>query len=447
MGAALVGKLVEIVGGLALPQGVQIRVSATDPTNGSSGTFAKQAGLGSICVSAASGIAFTNTGTMASPTWTPIASATDVYRLVSNKTGSPIAVNALVSLSGWDAANGCPTIVLADSNADLPADYVAIAAIADSTTGLVKQTFRSAANLNTNAATVGDAVYLDATPGGWTLTPPTAANSFVQTVGRVAVKSASVGVVEFDVRAAIPADSVDTNAIQDAAVTSPKLAAGLVLGNVDGVTLDTAGAGSTVEIKAGGVTATQLGTVAGTAAASKALTLDANRSVDLLQATTALSVGGTGVVGGASVCTSVTKRVTGLLDTAATDVATVTIPNAAHDAAIEVDVMGILGAGGSIGAGEAVRTVKYQVVVARTAGVNAVAGVSAAIGGAVANVAGGQSITSVVVTLSAVAGATTVDNTFTIKVAITRAGAGATNHIAVVSARVLNANATGVTIA
>jgi hypothetical protein len=75
MGAALGSKNVEIFGGIALPNGVQFRVSATDPVNGTSGTFAKSAGFGSILISAASGAQFMNTGTMASPVWTPVAGA------------------------------------------------------------------------------------------------------------------------------------------------------------------------------------------------------------------------------------------------------------------------------------------------------------------------------------------------------------------------------------
>ncbi len=210
------------------------------------------------------------------------------------------------------------------------------------------------------------------------------------------------------------------------------------------VTIDNAGVSA---IGAAKVLATQLGVTAGAVTASRALVADAAKSLDVLQATTSLAVGGTGVPGAASVWNVLTKRVTGLADTVATAVLTVTIPNAEHNAIIDVEVMGILGAGGAIGAGEAARFAKYQVVLARTAGVNVVAGVSAAIGGATANVAGGDAITSVVVTLGAVAGAVGASNTFTILVAITRSGAGATNHIAVVRATVLNANATGVTIA
>lgn len=189
------------------------------------------------------------------------------------------------------------------------------------------------------------------------------------------------------------------------------------------------------------------GTTAGTVVASKTVAVDAQRAVDTVRATTTLNVGGTGVPGAAAVQTEITKQVTGLADTVATAVLTVTVPNAQHAAVIDVDVVGILGAGGAIGAGEATRNSRYQVVLARTAGVNVVATASAAVGGAAATVAGGGAITSVVVTLSGITGGVGASNTFDILVAITRSGAGATNHVALVAARIVNQNATGVTMA
>lgn len=187
--------------------------------------------------------------------------------------------------------------------------------------------------------------------------------------------------------------------------------------------------------------------VAGTVSASKAVVVDANKAVDTLRATTEFSVGGTGVAGAAAVATEVTKAVTAFADTVAKTVFTVTIPNAAHAAQIEVDSVAALGAGGAIGAGESSMTTKYLVSIVRTAGVNAVAGVSTLVGSAKAKVAGADDITSVVVTTGAVGGGVGATNTITIQVAITRSGAGATNHTGVFKARVLNQNATGVTIA
>lgn len=165
------------------------------------------------------------------------------------------------------------------------------------------------------------------------------------------------------------------------------------------------------------------------------------------RATGSSSVGGTGVAGAAAVETKLTKAVTAFSDTVAKDVFTVTVPNAAHAAMIELDLLGVLGAGGAVGAGESTCLSKYQLVLARTAGKATVATLSSAIGGCKAKVAGADDITSVVATASAMTGAVGATQTFTVQVAITRSGAGADNHTLVASARILNQNASGVTIA
>jgi hypothetical protein len=160
-----------------------------------------------------------------------------------------------------------------------------------------------------------------------------------------------------------------------------------------------------------------------------------------------ISMGGTGTPGSAQNLFAITKRVTGLTDTTATDIFTVTVPNAQHSATIEVDALAVLGAGGAVGAGEASRLSKYQVIVTRTAGLAAVIAVSSAIGGVASNVAGATSIASAVITASAVSGGNTATQTFTIKLAITKTGGSSDNHTAAVSARLLNYSASGVTIA
>lgn len=160
-----------------------------------------------------------------------------------------------------------------------------------------------------------------------------------------------------------------------------------------------------------------------------------------------LSVGGTGTPGSAQNSYTITKRVTGLADTVATDILTVTVPNAQHAACIDLEVLAVLGAGGAVGAGEAARESKYQVIVTRTAGLAAVIAVSSAIGGVASNVAGATSIASAVVTASAVSGANSATQTFTIKLAITKTGGASDNHTVAVSARLLNYSASGATIA
>lgn len=161
---------------------------------------------------------------------------------------------------------------------------------------------------------------------------------------------------------------------------------------------------------------------------------------------TYLSIGGTGVPGAAANMVIMTKAKTGLTDTTATAVYTVTVPNTAQTAAIEIDALGVMGAGGAVGAGETSKLAKYQLVVTRTAGLAAVATLSSAIGGVQSKVAGADNITSTVVTASAMTGANSATQTFTILVAITKAAGAADNHTAITTVRLLNQNASGVTI-
>ncbi len=433
-GTGAVGRL--LIGGKTP---ISFRVGAVAPTDGTTGTGAGQDNPGSKYYNSVTGLEYVNQGTKASPQWRPASTGSAVDREVYNATGSTITKGALVALSGWDETTKLPKVVLADNDAasGRRADYVAVADILTSTAGIVATTYRFTAQVTTGF-TVGDAVYLDSTAGGWTHTEPSGADAFDQVVGRVAVVHASAGVVEFDVR---PFKKIGTSEIENGAVTAAKLDGGVVAATIDAVTITATGAGSTAEVPL------LHSVVAGTAPASKVPVLDAQKALDTVRATTDLNVGGTGVPGAAKVQTSITKEVTGLADTVATDVLTVTVPNAQHAARIEVDVLGILGAGGAIGLGEATMAVKYVVSLARTAGVAVVAGISSVIGSAESHVAGGDAITSVVATLSSITGGVTVSETFTIKIAITRSGAGATNHKALIAARIVNENATGVTIA
>lgn len=153
-----------------------------------------------------------------------------------------------------------------------------------------------------------------------------------------------------------------------------------------------------------------------------------------------------GAEAAATTMTEIVKAVTGIADATATDILTITVPNAAHSASIRLRVVGSLGAGGAIGANEASGSIEYDIVIARTAGVNAVAGISAAFGSTTAVVAGGATIT-VTAAMSAVAGAVGVSNTFTVKVTITKGSGASANHTCRVHAAIVNANATGVTVA
>lgn len=140
------------------------------------------------------------------------------------------------------------------------------------------------------------------------------------------------------------------------------------------------------------------------------------------------------------------KSVTAFTDGVAKTVFTLTIPNAAHSASYLVRVTGSIGAGGAIGANEASATNCYVVTICRTAGVNAVAGISAAFGASTAAVAGATTVTCTAA-LAAVSGAVGATNTIDIQATITKGGGASDNHTCVATASLLNANATGVTIA
>lgn len=130
---------------------------------------------------------------------------------VINKTGSDIAADKLVAISGYDVTSKLPKIVLADADsADLATDvFVALAAITNGKQGNVFKGGTSAANLNTNFGTVGDAVFLDITAGAFTGTQPTALNARVIVVGYTMVKSATVGQIKWDIKPPSKLGSLD----------------------------------------------------------------------------------------------------------------------------------------------------------------------------------------------------------------------------------------------
>jgi hypothetical protein len=122
---------------------------------------------------------------------------------VWNATGSTLAAGALVYLSGYNAANALLQVTLTDGNFwTKRAQWVVLAPILNGAKGLVGAHYRLT-GLNTNAATVGDSVYLDnGTPGNWTLGPP---GGVLQVVGRVTAKSATVGMIDFNLLSGISA--------------------------------------------------------------------------------------------------------------------------------------------------------------------------------------------------------------------------------------------------
>jgi len=113
----------------------------------------------------------------------------------TNKTGGTLTAGTLVYISGWDATSGRPTVTKATAaNLAGGAEWIVLADTLNNGLGTVGQHFTLTAQ-NTNAATVGDAVYLS-TAGGFVLTNPPGGVVQYQIVGTVTVKSATVGVIE-----------------------------------------------------------------------------------------------------------------------------------------------------------------------------------------------------------------------------------------------------------
>jgi hypothetical protein len=140
-----------------------------------------------------------------------------------------------------------------------------------------------------------------------------------------------------------------------------------------------------------------------------------------------------------------TKTVTGIADNVATNVLTVTVPNAAHAAVIPIVLLTSLGAGGTIGAFECSGTAYGQIVVARTAGLATVATAVALSNAGSSCVAGATTITTAYA-VSSISGGNSATQTFTVTVTITKGAGSSANHQAIVAVDMVNANASGITI-
>lgn len=148
-----------------------------------------------------------------------------------------------------------------------------------------------------------------------------------------------------------------------------------------------------------------------------------------------------GAAAAATTAYEIVKKVTGIADNAATDVLTVTVPNANHAASVSVR---LLCSTGSTDAFESTRTAEGFVVLARTTGVATVAAVTTLEQAQIATVAAGATLT-LAYGVSAIAGAVGATQTFTVTATVNDSGNVGANQC-VVGAKVLNAEATGVTI-
>ena len=132
----------------------------------------------------------------------------------------------LLHISSYNVANDVFVVEKADADTSgKPAQLIASEDNEGSDTSLASD-IEELTGLNTNAGVVGDPVYLDATTAGsWTLTAPSGADQLKQIVGRIKVKSATVGKIVFNtVKPEIVA--MGSSALQADSVLKTKLAGG-----------------------------------------------------------------------------------------------------------------------------------------------------------------------------------------------------------------------------
>jgi len=123
----------------------------------------------------------------------------DSVIICKNIRGTTIAANRIVYATG--SADNVPTVDLAkaDSLTTMPAIGVTIESIENDAYGRVMQ-IGLLENINTNSLTEGDILYVsEATEGVPTITLPTTPN-YVQEIGTVLVKSATVGAIQIVAR-------------------------------------------------------------------------------------------------------------------------------------------------------------------------------------------------------------------------------------------------------
>jgi len=169
-------------------------------------------------------------------------------------------------------------------------------------------------------------------------------------------------------------------------------------------------------------------------------------------ATTALTV--TGAVGAGSrfigtaanaagAQREIVVRKTGIADNTATSIITVTVPNSEHNAAIFLDILAHLGTGTDLS--ESSRCATGAIVLARKTGVDTVATAATLTTTQIATTSGGGTLT-LAYGVSSITGASSATQTVDIQVTLVKTGT-ITDLTAVVSARLLNSLATGVTMA
>ena len=154
----------------------------------------------------------------------------DIPRKFTVYSVAALSVGDLLHISSYDFTNDVFIVEKADANTSgKPAQLIASATNAGTTTSEARDIYELAGTLDTDAGVVGQAIYLSGTPGAWTLTAPTGADQTKQIVGRIKVKSATVGKIVFNTTKTERV-AIGTSGLQPLGVTIPKLEAALLKG-------------------------------------------------------------------------------------------------------------------------------------------------------------------------------------------------------------------------
>ena len=119
---------------------------------------------------------------------------------IYNNSGATLTRGTLVNLNTFTGTNGT-VIVKADADTNIMATHVLTADLANNTAGsafpVATVVGTAGQPIDTSGRTIGDAVFLSATAGGFTFSAPTGADQLSQKVGIVKVVSATVGEIVF----------------------------------------------------------------------------------------------------------------------------------------------------------------------------------------------------------------------------------------------------------
>ena len=191
-----------------------------------------------------SGKVMTSDGT----NWTsasPAAPVSDIVRpsalglAVRNTTGGTLAVGTLVYVSSWSAASSLPLVSKADADvAGAVAVYVVDVAIGNNANGVVGRTYLLTAQDTSTATAVGDPVYESTTAGGYVIAAPAAIDARVHPVGRVTVKDAAVGAIQFDLASEPTTAKLANSTITVLGTVSVDTAFSFTAGDLQTVTID-----------------------------------------------------------------------------------------------------------------------------------------------------------------------------------------------------------------